>query len=79
MPGPIFPQNRVNPGRGRTARSLAWGAHANKPADGRLSGRALPQSRQRLHLRHLSPDCLELLTKAKDMVEIDVRADNKPG
>jgi SulP family sulfate permease len=30
---------------------------------------------KRLHLRHLSPDCLELLTKAKDMVEIDVRAD----
>ncbi|MFN3545220.1 MAG: STAS domain-containing protein [Thiobacillus sp.] len=41
---------------------------------------------KRLHLRHLSPDCLELLTKAKDMVEIDVRedphyhiADNKLG
>ena len=30
---------------------------------------------KRLHLRHLSPDCLELLTRAKDMVEIDVRAD----
>jgi SulP family sulfate permease len=30
---------------------------------------------KRLHLRHLSPDCLELLTKAKDMVEIDVRED----
>lgn len=30
---------------------------------------------KRLHLRHLSPDCLDLLTKAKDMVEIDVRAD----
>ena len=30
---------------------------------------------KRLHLRHLSPDCLELLTKAKDMVEIDVRSD----
>jgi SulP family sulfate permease len=41
---------------------------------------------KRLHLRNLSPDCLELLTKAKDMVEIDVRedphyhiADNKLG
>jgi SulP family sulfate permease len=41
---------------------------------------------KRLHLRHISPDCLELLTKAKDMVEIDVRkdphyhiADNKLG
>jgi SulP family sulfate permease len=41
---------------------------------------------KRLHLRHLTPDCLELLTKAKDMVEIDVRedphyhiADNKLG
>jgi SulP family sulfate permease len=30
---------------------------------------------KRLHLRHLAPDCLELLTKAKDMVEIDVRED----
>lgn len=30
---------------------------------------------KRLHLCHLSPDCLELLTRAKDMVEIDVRAD----
>ena len=28
-----------------------------------------------LHLRHLSPDCLELLSKAKDMVEIDTYAD----
>lgn len=41
---------------------------------------------KRLHLRHLSPDCLEVLNKAKDMVEIDVRedphyhiADNKLG
>ena len=41
---------------------------------------------KRLHLRHLSRDCLELLTKAKEMVEIDVRedphyhiADNKLG
>jgi len=30
---------------------------------------------KRLHLRHLSPDCLELLTQAKDMVEIDVGSD----
>lgn len=28
---------------------------------------------KRLH--HLSPDCLELLTKAKEMIEIDVRSD----
>ena len=28
-----------------------------------------------LHLRHLSPDCLELLSKAKEMVEIDTYAD----
>jgi SulP family sulfate permease len=28
-----------------------------------------------MHLRHLSPDCLELLTQAKSMVEIDVRSD----
>ncbi len=28
-----------------------------------------------LHLRHLSPDCLELLSKAKDMVEVDSYAD----
>lgn len=41
---------------------------------------------KRLHLRHLSADCLDVLTKAKDMVEIDVRedphyhiADNKLG
>lgn len=26
---------------------------------------------KRLHLRHLSPDCLELLEKAKDMVEVN--------
>lgn len=30
---------------------------------------------KRLHLRHLSPDCLDVLTRAKDMVEIDVRED----
>ncbi|MEO8002093.1 MAG: SulP family inorganic anion transporter [Arenimonas sp.] len=30
---------------------------------------------KRLHLRHLSPDCLELLTKAKDMVEINEHED----
>jgi SulP family sulfate permease len=41
---------------------------------------------KRLHLRHLSPDCLELLQKAGDMVEINVMedphyhiADNKLG
>jgi len=30
---------------------------------------------KRLHLRHLSPDCLELLTKAKDMVEVNTHED----
>jgi SulP family sulfate permease len=41
---------------------------------------------KRLHLRHLSPDCLELLGKAKDMVEVNSYedphyhiADNKLG
>lgn len=41
---------------------------------------------KRLHLRHLSQDCLELLTKAKDMVEVNTHedphyhiADNKLG
>jgi SulP family sulfate permease len=41
---------------------------------------------KRLHLRHLSPDCLELLEKAKDMVEVNEYedphyhiADNKLG
>jgi SulP family sulfate permease len=30
---------------------------------------------KRLHLRHLSPDCLELLHKAKDMVEVNLHED----
>jgi SulP family sulfate permease len=30
---------------------------------------------KRLHLRHLSPDCLELLNKAKDMVEVNTHED----
>lgn len=30
---------------------------------------------KRLHLRHLSPDCLELLTRAKDMVEVNTHED----
>ncbi|MDD5365179.1 MAG: SulP family inorganic anion transporter [Gallionellaceae bacterium] len=41
---------------------------------------------KRLHLRHLSPDCLEVLTNAREMVELDVAedphyhiADNKLG
>lgn len=33
------------------------------------------QAGKTLHLRHLSPDCLELLSKAKDMVEVDTLAD----
>lgn len=32
-------------------------------------------SRKRLHLRHLSPDCYELLQKAKTMVEVNVMED----
>lgn len=30
---------------------------------------------KQLHLRHLSPDCLDLLTKAKDMVETNLQED----
>ncbi len=30
---------------------------------------------KRLHLRHLSPDCLELLGKARDMVEVNLMED----
>ena len=44
------------------------------------------QAGKRLHLRHLSPDCLKLLEKAGDMVEVNVLedphypiADNRPG
>ena len=33
------------------------------------------QAGKQLHLRHLSPDCLELLTKAKDMVEVNTHED----
>ncbi|MDO8890290.1 MAG: SulP family inorganic anion transporter [Sulfurimicrobium sp.] len=33
------------------------------------------QAGKRLHLRHLSPDCLDVLEKAKDMVEIHVGED----
>ena len=33
------------------------------------------QAGKTLHLRHLSPDCLELLSKAKAMVEVDTYAD----
>lgn len=50
-----------------------------------LAGRYL-QLGKRLHLRHLSPDCLELLDKAKAMVETNIDedphyhiADNKLG
>lgn len=44
------------------------------------------QAGKRQHLRHLSPDCLEVLDKAKDMIELNVQedphyhiADNKLG
>ena len=30
---------------------------------------------KRLHLRHLSPGCLELLDKAKGMIEVNVLED----
>jgi SulP family sulfate permease len=33
------------------------------------------QAGKRLHLRHLSPDCLELLEKAKGMIEVNVLED----
>lgn len=33
------------------------------------------QQGKRLHLRHLAPDCLELLSKAKDMVEVNTSED----
>lgn len=33
------------------------------------------QAGKRLHLRHLSPDCLELLNKANDMVEVNTHED----
>jgi SulP family sulfate permease len=33
------------------------------------------QAGKRLHLRHLSPDCPELLEKAGDMVEVNVLED----
>lgn len=33
------------------------------------------QAGKRLHLRHLSPDCLELPNKAKDMVEVNTHED----
>lgn len=33
------------------------------------------QAGKKLHLRHLSPDCLELLDKAKGMIEVNVLAD----
>ena len=33
------------------------------------------QAGKRLHLRHLSPDCLELLNRAKEMVEVNTHED----
>ena len=30
---------------------------------------------KRLHLRHLSPDCRELLGKARDMIEVNLLED----
>ena len=36
---------------------------------------ATPSQNKRLHLRHLSPDCRELLDKARGMVEVNVVED----
>jgi sulfate permease, SulP family len=59
--------------------------HSALEAIDNLAGRYL-QVGKKLHLRHLSPDCLELLEKAKAMVEVNVLedpqyhiADNKLG
>lgn len=48
--------------------------HSAVEAIDALAGR-YQQAGKTLHLRHLSPDCLELLSKAKDMVEVDSFAD----
>lgn len=32
---------------------------------------------KKLHLKHLSPDCMELLDKAKGMIEVNVMEDPK--
>jgi sulfate permease, SulP family len=59
--------------------------HSALEAIDNLASRYL-QAGKKLHLRHLSPDCLELLERAKEMVEINVLedpryhiADNKLG
>jgi SulP family sulfate permease len=59
--------------------------HSAVEAIDALAGRYQAEGK-RLHLRHLSPDCLELLEKAKDMVEVNEYedphyhiADNKLG
>ena len=44
--------------------------HSAVEAIDALAGRYQLEGK-RLHLRHLSPDCLELLEKAKDMVEVN--------
>lgn len=44
--------------------------HSAVEAIDALAGRYQAEGK-RLHLRHLSPDCLELLEKAKDMVEVN--------
>jgi SulP family sulfate permease len=59
--------------------------HSAVEAIDALAGR-YRKAEKRLHLRHLSPDCLEVLTNAKDMVELNLAedphyhiADNKLG
>lgn len=44
--------------------------HSAVEAIDAMAGRYQAEGK-RLHLRHLSPDCLELLEKAKDMVEVN--------
>lgn len=44
--------------------------HSAVEAIDTLASRYQAEGKQ-LHLRHLSPDCLELLEKAKDMVELN--------
>lgn len=48
--------------------------HSALEAIDTLASRYIAEGK-RLHLRHLSPDCLELLDKAKDMMEVNVLED----
>ena len=48
--------------------------HSGLEAIDRLAER-YTQLGKKLHLRHLSPDCLELLDKARGMIEVNVLED----